>query len=196
MSEQNVKTGSFVSRVDYSELVHALLQGDERMANELLRELVPRLKEYLTVVMGATPQEAEESVQQAMVEVIERITEKKIRDSRSIFSYLMKACRHEFLYRRGYEKRFNYDEGLVRNMVEPAEQIQNLLDEERQRILKECLEELDRESRTFILHFIRKPETTTRQASRLFNISGAYVRTRKSRLTARLHDCYKIRSSR
>lgn len=73
--------------------------------------------------------------------------------------------------------------------------MQNLLDKERQRILEECLDELKEKSKKFIKYFIDKPDSTTEEASAEFDLSGANVRTRKSRILSRLHHCYKRKSS-
>lgn len=178
-----------MSRVDYSELVEALLRGDQRTADRLLAELIPRLNEYLRVVMGATAEESQECVQRALLSVVEKIMQENIRDKKYIFSYLLTSCRHEYLHHQKYEKRFQYDDEIGDEMAEPAEQVRNLLDQERQEALASCLKELDESSRTFILHFINRPETTTRQASSRFDLSSANVRTKKSRLVSRLHEC-------
>lgn len=185
-----------VSRVDYSELVEALIRGDDAKADELLKEILPRLEEYLVVAMGADVKTAGECVQQAFLDVFEQIRKGNIQGHNYIFSYLLKACRHEYLRYVRYHKRFHYDETPAREMVEPAQQILNLLDEERYQILKQCLGELDEESRSFILHFIRHPDTTTREAKERFGLSSANVRTRKSRITSRLHECYRRKSGR
>ncbi|MEX1062388.1 MAG: sigma-70 family RNA polymerase sigma factor [Balneolaceae bacterium] len=178
-------------RVDYSELVEALLNREKEKANELLGEVLPRLQEYLQVVMGAEKSSARECVQQAFLDVYEQICKNKIREHKYIFSYLLKACRHEYLRYSKHQHRFLFEEDALNHVVEPAEQISNLVDKERQVILNECLEELDEESRAFIIHFINKPDTTTKEASRHFNLTGANVRTKKSRITGRLHECYK-----
>lgn len=183
-------------RVDYSELVEALAEGDGQKANRLLEELVPRLREYLRVVMGADERAAAECVQQAFLDVFEQIKKQKIRENKYIFSYLLKACRHEYLRYQKQQNRFSYEEATIEQILEPADQIRNLLDQERQAILSECLDELDEESREFIVYFIDKPDTTTKEASNRFNLSSANVRTKKSRITSRLHDCYRRKSER
>ena len=80
-------------------------------------------------------------------------------------------------------------------MYEPEEQLQNLLDKERQRILEECLSELRQKSREFIEYFIDKPDASTDDAVAEFGLTSANVRTRKSRILSRLHHCYKRKSS-
>ena len=180
------------SRVDYSELVHALQQNKEGKANELLEELLGRLKDYLMVVLSASEAEAEECTQQAFLNVYEQIQKDNIRDEKYIFSYMIRACRHEYFRHSKDQHRFNnpmdeHDEHLV----DPAEQFENLMDKDRQAILEACLKELREKSRTFIEYFIDKPDSTTKGAATHFGISGANVRTKKSRILSRLHHCFK-----
>ena len=182
------------SRVDYSELVEALQKNDESTASSLISEVIPRLEDYLTVAMGADKNAAQECVQQAFMDVFEQIRLDKIKESKYIFSYLIKSCRHEYLRYAKRQHRFNYEEEAINELYEPEEQLKNILDKERQRILKECLSELQEKSRTFIEYFIDKPDATTEEASSEFDLSGANVRTRKSRILSRLHHCYKRKS--
>ncbi len=180
------------SRLDYSELVYALQENREGKANELLEELLPRLKDYLKVTMNADEREAEECIHQAFLNVYEQIIQDNIRKEKYIFSYLLRACRHEYIRYSKHQHRFNSPvDDNPEYLVEPAEQIENLLDEDRQRILDECLNELEDKSRRFIEYFIDKPDTSTKEASKHFKISGANVRTRKSRILSRLHHCFK-----
>ncbi len=179
-------------RLDYSELVFALQENRDGKANEILEEILPRLKDYLKVTMNATEQEAEECTQQAFINVYEQILKDNIRKEKYIFSYLIRACRNEYLSYAKNQHRFNssIDENL-HHFVEPAEQITNLLDEDKQRILEECLDMLQEDERELIEYFIDNPDATTKEVSKVFNISGANVRTRKSRITSRLHHCFK-----
>ena len=178
-------------KVDYSDLVSAIQENDQQRTNELIAELLPRLKEYLRVVMNADAEAAEECVHQAFEEVLQQIRKDKIRNPKYIFSYLLKSCRHRYLH---YSKRMrsmnSADEDEVEYLVRPADQYDQLLDEERQSILRQCLEKLDQKAREFITFFLNKPEVTTWQASKHFDISKANVRTKKSRILARLNDCY------
>lgn len=180
------------SRVDYSELVYALQQNKEGEKSELLKELLSRLRDYLKVVLNASEKEAEECVQQTFVKVLEQIKEDNIREEKYIFSYMIRACRHEYFRFSKEQHRFNNPmEDYQEHLVDPAEQIQNLMDKDRQKILEVCLKELREQSRKLIEYFIDKPDATTKEASAHLNISGANVRTRKSRIISRLHHCFK-----
>ncbi len=182
-------------RVDYSELVDALHKGDDIKAGELLEEVIPRLEDYLRVVMRAEANAARECVQQAFLDVFEQVRKDNIRNSQYIFSYLIKAARHEYIRYVKRQHKFDYDEGAFNEVYEPEEQLSQLLDKERQRILEECLSELRKKSREFIEYFMNKPEATTEDAVGEFDLSSANVRTKKHRILSRLHHCYKRKSN-
>jgi RNA polymerase sigma factor (sigma-70 family) len=181
-------------RLDYSELVISLLNGEQRRAEKLMEELIPKLEEYLRVVMGANKQAAEECAQQAFMNVYEHIMANKIKVPKYILSYLLRACKNEYIRYQNNEKRYLNSEDPFHQMVEPAQQIESLVDEERKQLLRECLSELDPESREFITFFLKNPDASTKDASKYFNLTGGNVRTKKSRLTKQLHKAYKQKS--
>lgn len=151
-----------------------------------------RLKDYLQVVLNADEQDAEECTQQAFLNVYEQIQDDNIKKEKYIFSYMIRACRHEYFRLSKEQHRFNNPmEDHEEHLVDPAEQFENLMDQDRQKILEACLNELRKKSRIFIDYFIDKPDATTKEASAHFDISGANVRTKKSRILSRLHHCFK-----
>lgn len=183
------------SRVDYSEIVYALKQNDKATVTSLLQELTSRLRDYAKVVLGADEQEAEECTQRALLIVYEQIMKDKIRNEKQIFSYLIKVCRNEYFWMK--KDKWNRDTSTLEDMgnyeqhlESPGKQIENLQDEDRQKILEACLNNLDKESREFIEYMIENPDTTTKEASDHFGLSEANVRTKKSRILSRLHHCF------
>lgn len=179
-------------RLDYSDLVIALQENRKGKASEILEEVLPRLKDYLQVTMNANEQEAEECTQQAFINVYEQILKDNIKKEKYIFSYLIRACRNEYLsYSQNQHRFYANVEDSPHHFVEPADQIKNLLDKDRQRILEECLKLLLDDERELIEFFIDNPDATTKDASKKFKLSGANVRTRKSRITSMLHHCFK-----
>ncbi|NBC27917.1 MAG: sigma-70 family RNA polymerase sigma factor [Bacteroidetes bacterium] len=184
-----------VQRIDYSDLVEALQHGDEDTANELLREVMPRLEDYLQVVMGATAIEAAECAHQAFLDVFERIRENKINDRKYIFSYLITTARHTYLQYKKSQHRYVSDFEEYRHYVSPADQVQTLIEEERMEILELCLEELSPDDRELITYMLAHPDANTKQISRKFGLSNANVRTKKSRLIHKLHHSFKRKMS-
>ena len=182
-------------RVDYSDLVDALRDGDEETSNRLLKEVMPRLVDYLQVVMNANAQEAQECAYQAFSDVFERIRAGKINESKYIFSYLITTSRHQYLHFKRTQHKFDMDPDEGFHQTEPADQVKSLIDEERMEILESCLDQLDPDDRDLISYMLANPEATTKQISKKFGLSGANVRTKKSRLTHRLHHCFKRKMS-
>jgi len=182
-------------RMDYSALVEAVLNGNRKEASRLSGEIIPRLEDYLQVVMGADRQAASECAQQAFMNVYEQITQDKIKNPPYIFKYLISACRNEYLKFIKRENRYlNSDETLM-YMKEPAEQLENLIEEERIQLLNKCLDDLDSDSKEFIVYFLRNPDTSTKEVCKKFEMSNANVRTKKSRLIKHLHKAYKTKQA-
>lgn len=176
-------------------MVYALKEGDKVKADSLLKELSFRLKDYLQVVLGANKEDAEECSQEALLIVYEQIMQDNINDEKRIFSYLLTVCRNEYFRMR--KDRWTKDihpmgdpSNYEHHLVDPAEQVEKLQDEERQKILEACLKKLSEEARTFIEYLLEKPRTTTEEASKYFDMSEANVRTTKSRILSRLHYCF------
>lgn len=179
-------------RVDYSALVVHLQEREARKANKLLAELLPKLVNYLQVTMGADNSIAEECVQQAFLNVYERLIDDKIRDPKSLLSYLMQACRNEYLTYSSYQKRFvDGDTVLDKKIVaDSPDQVERLVEEERIGALETCIENLDDESREFIKYYLENPGVSSKQVGRHFGISAPNARIRKLRITRKLHDMY------
>lgn len=172
----------------------ALREHREGEANELLKELIPRLKDYLRVVLDAEEDDAEEAIHRAFLDVYEKILKGNIKREKYIFRYMILACKNAYINYQKEKGRFDAPSGdRIDYLSTPARQVENLMDHDRQRILRECLEELEEDSREFIEYLLENPDTTTREASRLFDMSEANVRTKKTRLQQRLHVCFKIK---
>lgn len=184
-----------MSRIDYSELVTALQKGDDQKANQLLAEVMPRVTEYLCAVMSAEHEDAQECAYQAFSDVLEQINKGNIKKKKYIFSYLLTTARNEYLRYIKKEKRFTSHPDEEFSQVEPAQQIENLVEEERMRILEECLKELDPESRRLIRYFLKNPDAPVKEIGKKFGLTYANVRTKKSRLTHSLHHCFKRKST-
>ena len=182
-------------RVDYSALVNYIQQENVRKVNHLLEELIPKLVEYLQVTLAATEEAAKECVQQAFLNVYERIVDGKLKDPKSLLSYMMMTSRNEYFNQYKKNKRYVDSEYITESEFEPASQIDRLVDRERKELLFECIEELDDDSQIFILYFINHPDATTREASEYFDLSEANVRTKKYRVTHQLHSLYKMKAS-
>ena len=81
---------------DFSALIQAFRENDERRINALLLELYDRLEMYLRVVYDCDTELAKDIVQTAMNRVIKKINEEAILDSKSLLSYCMISCKNQF----------------------------------------------------------------------------------------------------
>ncbi len=184
-----------MAQIDFSELVDALQQGNDSKANELLREVMPRLVDYLRIVMSAGRIEAKECAQQAFIDVFDQIKRDKIKEKKYIYSYMITTARNEYLRFKKAQHRFVSDPEEVYHQIEPARQIEALVEEERMKILRECLKELTQDNRKLMDYLITHPDDSMKKVSKKFGLTNANLRTKKSRLTNRLHHCYKRKSS-
>lgn len=179
-------------KVNYSELVTALQDHKQGKANRLLKQLLPNLKTYLVAVMNAQPEDAEEAVHRAFLNTYEKILKDEIKNKKFVFKYLLRACRNEYVRFMKEQKRFSsIPSGIDEMGVAPAEQISNLLDEDRQRILKQCLQELPKKSRPFIEYILQHPDASSKSLSEYFDISRTNARIKKMRIIDDLSHCVK-----
>ena len=176
-------------------MVEALRKGDDARATALLEEVMGRLKEYLQVVYSADEISADECVQQSIYEALDQIRRDNIRNEKTIFSYLLISVRNEYLSYAKYQHRFLGDDEHI-PPVEAADQLDNLLEEERQRILKECLKELDKKALRLITHLMENPNESYKRTAQRLKIKEGTIRTRRSRIIDILHHCYKWKSTR
>lgn len=177
-------------KVDYSELVTALQQHDSGQANALLKKLLPRLVTYLKTVLKAHPEDAREAVHRAFLNTYEKIVEGEIRDNQYIYKYLLKASRHEYIRLTRHDERFpsNIDDSSV-EMTAPANQMENLLNKERQQVLRQCLKLLPDEARRYIMYILNHPNVSTKGLSNYFGLTEVNVRVKKSRIIGDLAEC-------
>jgi len=186
------------SSTKYSEIVSALRENRQNEVNDLLDELIGRLRDYLQVVLNASEDDAAECAQNTFLLVHEKIMEGAIRNEEHIFSYFLRACRHEYfgmLDKRWNRKREDIEKvrDYEQHLVSPEQQIKRLQDEDRQKILEACLNRLKKEPREFIEFLMAHPDLSTRELSRRLTMTEANVRTKKSRLVSRLHACLRYK---
>jgi RNA polymerase sigma factor (sigma-70 family) len=176
--------------MDYSPFVHAIRDGDDATANELIARATPVLIRYLKVRMGASDDDAKDAVQKMFLYIIESIKDDKIQNPSGLLSYMLKTCRHNYtktLRRQDFEI---VDESVDFAVNEP-EQIDKLLDKERKRILQRCLELLNANYREFITHWLIDPSVDAEKIADKYNTSAGNIWTRKHRVIKQLNDCVK-----
>lgn len=179
-------------KLDYSELVTALQNNEQGKANRLLKQLLHRLEIYLTVVMDASEADSKEAVQRAFFNAYPKIMAGEISNKKYIYKYFLTACRREYVRMYKEEDRYTSDfEDDPDTIQTPSNQIEKLLDKDRQRVLKECLQQLPEQSRNYITYIMNHPEATTKSLSERFELTESNVRVKKSRIMNDLSHCVK-----
>lgn len=142
--------------------------------------------------MDASPTDARDAVQQALMNTYEKIMQDEIREKKYIYKYLLTACRHAYVRLVRNEDRFHGELDDYEDMlVSHEQQISNLLDKDRQKVLEECLQQLRSKSREFITYIIQHPKAKTKGISERFGLSEANARVKKSRIMSALSNCVK-----
>lgn len=179
-------------KVDYSELVDALKRNHKKVSEEQLKELQPRLCTYLQVTMDASPEDAEDAVQEAFAGVYPKLMKGELKVKKYFFKYILQACRNEYLTLVRYQNR---QQGTLDDvpdyLVSPPEQIEKLLDVEKQQLLKQCIESLKKKYRDFAWYYCDQHKWNPEEAAHHFGVSNNLIRVRKMRTMRMLSDCIK-----
>lgn len=179
--------------MEYSDLAKAIRENDSSRVNELMKELVPRLKRFLSIHMNASEVDAEDCAQETILHCIEVIKEDKLRDPEKVLSYILTSCRNNYLKMKEKMREERYEEVPEHNNS-PAGQLLNLLDKERKRILEWCLKQLKKEYQAFMRYWFRYPDAEAEKVAEHFNLSVSNTWTRKHRIINTLNECYKKKS--
>lgn len=177
---------------DFSALIQAFRENDERRINALLLELYDRLEMYLRVVYDCDTELAKDIVQTAMNRVIKKINEEAILDSKSLLSYCMISCKNQFFRLVKDEKKRSMQTVELDEQLVPDHEhaLHHLLSKERMRILNDCIHGLNELNRRLIEFLLAQPDASTSEIEQQFQLSYASARTRKTRIIQALHDCY------
>jgi len=174
---------------DFSELIRAVQEGDDELANELLSDLTRVLISYLQTRKGASYDDAADCAQQTILLTYEAIKEDRIEDADRIFSYLMTTCKNNYYKLRENRKEYHYDRLPENPKIGPL-QINRLYEQERKRILNECINSLKDDYREFIKYWFQNPDSDATEVAKHFNISVNNAWVRKHRVIKMLQECY------
>ena len=176
--------------MDYSELVYAIQEGDERTANRMCAEALPILKKYLISKVGASPEDAEDAVQRMFEYVIPKIQNGEIKSPTGLLAYMLSGSRHSF-YKIVRDLEVNNLVEITEELVEEPKQVWKLVNEEKESVLLKCIQKLNENYRELILFLFDHPEANTLEISEHFEISENNAWTRKHRVLQQLRDCVK-----
>lgn len=179
--------------MEYSELAKAIRENDSSRVNEMMQQLVPRLKRFLSIHMNASRADAEDCAQETILQCIEIIKQDKLRDTDKVLSYIMTSCRNNYLKMKEKMKEEHFEEVPDHN-YSSAEQLLNLLDKEKKRILEWCLSQLKKDYQAFMRYWFRNPGAEAEKVAEQFDLSVSNTWTRKHRIINKLNECYKKKS--
>lgn len=171
------------------EFVKAVKSGDKVVIEEFASRVIPRVIEYLMVTLNANKFLAEECSHHAFSVVLDRINSNTLDASVSVISYTITTARNEYF--RMLRNEFREGAAIFQEQyyLDSEEQIDQLIDAERERVLALCLKNLDPKSRDFIEYIIAHPDYSMMKIGKIFSISPENARTRKSRIIAQLSEC-------
>jgi len=179
--------------MDYSNLVTALKENKTREVNELIEALRPRLMAFLRVHMNASEADAEDCAQDSLLSSIEIIKEGRLKDPDQLVSYILSTCKNNYLKMKKKQRAESVDEIPEEHQHSPG-QLQSLLDEEKERLLELCLNQLKEEYQRFMQYWFDHPDSHTKKVAAEFDISINNAWTRKHRLIKKLNECYQKKS--
>ncbi|TVR15193.1 MAG: hypothetical protein EA391_11185 [Balneolaceae bacterium] len=174
--------------MDYSQLVFALKNGDTKTSNRLIGEATPILKKYLISKVNASPDDADDAIQQMYEYVIPKIISDEIKNPAGILAYMLKAARHSYykILRDFDLDKFDEIEG---QLVTEADQAWKLMDEEQASLLMRCIEGLRNGYRDFAAFIFSYPGANTEDIAEKFGLTPANAWTRKHRVLKKIIDC-------
>jgi RNA polymerase sigma factor (sigma-70 family) len=180
--------------MEYSGLAKAIKQDNEVEINRLTKSLIPQLISYLQIQLNAGQQDAEDCAQQAFLISFEMVRNEKLEHPERIYSFLITTCRNTYLNMINRRKRSSYEDFSQTHSDQPG-QLFSLLSDERQTILKQCIERLSEQYRTYIEYWFTHPDSHAKAVALHFGISVNNAWTRKHRIIGKLNECYQKKSA-
>lgn len=171
--------------MDFTPFVQAVKDEDNRKISYYYENLYPKLLYFLYFNCNATAEDSEDCVQQALADTVEAINNNKIRKPESIFSYLCKACKNNYLRIQKKRKADLYEKIPDSHCAEPNQEHQ-ISKKELNNLVLEHFDNLKSPYKELIYYFIQNPDASTMQIGKHFGISKENVWTRKHRALAML----------
>lgn len=176
--------------MDYSTFLDAYYNEDHQRLDEILKNLRPRLIRFLEIHMGADKADAEDSVQQALLSLLNVLEADKLRQPEKLQTYILSACRNIYLNQKRKSSREPPYEELPKNHLQQPQQLRRLVEAERWEIVEQCIEKLKPNHRRFITYWVNHPTYKAKTIANNLNISVNYAWTLKHRVIKQLKECF------
>ncbi|GAB5410579.1 MAG: hypothetical protein BalsKO_29440 [Balneolaceae bacterium] len=174
--------------MDYSRFVYAVQNNDAEELASLTTVISAVLIKFLKVRIGASHQDAEDSAQNTLMLVVEKIKKDKLNNPDSIIYYLFTTAKHDYLKAQAKIKEPTFDEA-PESYSEDGDQLSSLLNEERMSILRACLNKLKPDLKSYISYWFQNPGDETSVVADHFGISVNNAWTKKHRILKLLKEC-------
>ena len=174
--------------MDYSKFVHAVTNNDTAQINEMVPVITAVLIKFLKVRMNSSHQDAEDCTQSTLMLATQKIREDQINNPDAFIYYLFTTAKNEYLKLINRIKEDTFDEAPDSYSSE-GDQLTNLLDEEKQSVLKKCLSLLKPDYLEYIKYWFENPRDEAAVVADHFGISVNNAWTKKHRILKTLKDC-------
>ncbi len=174
--------------MDYSKFVFAIQENDQATINIYVPVIMGVLIKFLKVRQGATHHDAEDVAQNTIINVIEKIRLNKIKNPKSLIYYFYETSKNEYFKYLKKIKESNYDQ-ISTSYVDTGDQLINILNQEKQRILEKCIHLLKPNLKEYITYWFKHPRVETVVVAEHFGISVNNAWTKKHRILKILKNC-------
>ena len=174
--------------MDYSKFVYAVQNNDSATLNSLSPVITAVLIKFLKVRLNASHHDAQDYAQNTLLLAIEKIKADKLNNPDSIIYYLFTTAKNDFLKQQSKLSEETYSEVPDSHSV-PGDQLENLLDAERQSVLQRCLDALKPDFKKYITYWFENPADEAAVVADYFGISVSNAWTKKHRILTMLKEC-------
>lgn len=178
--------------IDYETFDRAVTNGDELQLSRISAELLPKMTSYLQAVAGAAPHFAEEAAHNTFIQVCKQFREGTPHIQDDFISYLLVSARNNYFRLLKTENKYETleEEEFQELLVNPEDQIENLIEEDYKKIIRSCIKQLNRRPRLFLLYVMKYPHYTPADVSKAFEMTEGSVRSTKTKLMRWLQNCF------
>lgn len=174
--------------MDYSKFVSAIINNDTPEINRCVPIITSVLIKFLKVRLGASHADAEDVAQTTLMNATLKIKNDKIENPDSVIYYLFTTSRNEYYKHLRKVKEDNYEE-VPDWYAKEGDQLINILNEERLKILELCMKLLKADFFEYISYWFRNPDNDATVVAEHFGISVNNAWTKKHRIIKILKDC-------
>ena len=165
-----------------------VLTYDEARISKAFAHLSYQLIGYLRVTMKADLADCDDVIQNVFLKTVNIIRDGAINEPEKIGSYLITASKNQYF---SFKRKIQLDE-LDQNteyFASLSEQIDALVENEKYEELRDCVDELDKENKSFISYWLSKPDEKAEKVAAYFKMKLNTVFTKKHRIIKILANC-------